>query len=140
MKTKLLLFSLVAFLLFGTNASADPDPNFYIYLCFGQSNMESGGNDNLIKDLGPNPEDVPVLAGETVNEDQEGKCAAFNKIMAELPKTLPNSYVISSAGCSCHPDHLHFNSEGSREFENDARRRCFHCRVTNSTHQNDNAD
>jgi hypothetical protein len=35
--------------------------------------------------------------------------------MAELPGTLPNSHVISSAGCATN-DRLHFNSEGSREF------------------------
>ena len=29
-----------------TNVFADPDPNFYIFLCFGQSNMESGGRMN----------------------------------------------------------------------------------------------
>jgi hypothetical protein len=43
MKIELIILSLAAFLAFGTNASADPDPNFYIFLCFGQSNMESGG-------------------------------------------------------------------------------------------------
>src|SRR4029453_1127819 len=43
MKMKLIMCSLAVFLLFVANASADPDPNFYIYLCFGQSNMESGG-------------------------------------------------------------------------------------------------
>ena len=53
--------------------------------------------------------------GETVNADQQGTCAGFNKIMAELPKTLPNSHVISSAGCTSN-DRLHFNSAGSREF------------------------
>jgi hypothetical protein len=74
-----------------------------------------GVYDNLVEDLGLNPEDVPLLAGETVNEDQEGKCAAFNEIMAELPKTLPNSYVISSVGCTT-GDQLHFDSAGSREF------------------------
>jgi hypothetical protein len=31
-------------------------------------------------------------------------------------KILPNAFVVSSAGCSCHPDHLHFNPAGSREF------------------------
>jgi hypothetical protein len=72
--------------------------------------------DNLIKDLNLKPEEVPFLAGETVNADQQGVCAGFNKIMAELPKTLPNSYVISSAGCMCNPDRMHFNSAGSREF------------------------
>jgi hypothetical protein len=50
-----------------------------------------------------------------VHADQEGKCAGFNKIMAELPNTLPNAHVISSAGCTSN-DRLHFNSAGSREF------------------------
>jgi len=72
--------------------------------------------DNLIKDLNLKAEKVPFLAGETVNADQKGDCAGFNRIMAELPKTLPNSFVISSAGCTCNPDRMHFNSAGSREF------------------------
>ena len=72
--------------------------------------------DNLVKDLNLKPEEVPFLAGETVNADQQGVCAGFNKIMAELPNTLPNSYVISSAGCTCNQDRMHFNPAGSREF------------------------
>ena len=40
MKLKLALVMLVAFLSFTTKAFADPDPNFYVFLCFGQSNME----------------------------------------------------------------------------------------------------
>jgi hypothetical protein len=71
--------------------------------------------DNIIKDLNLKPEEVPFLAGETVNADQNGQCAGFNKIMAKLPETLPNSYVISSAGCTTN-DRMHFNSPGSREF------------------------
>jgi len=43
MKMKVILSMVAAFVSFGTSASAAPDPNFYIYLCFGQSNMESGG-------------------------------------------------------------------------------------------------
>jgi len=79
-------------------------------------NKVKGIHDDLIKDLNLKAEEVPFLAGETVNADQGGACAGFNKIMAELPMTLPNSYVVSSAGCTCNPDHLHFNSAGSREF------------------------
>ena len=78
-------------------------------------NKVKGIYDNLIKDLNLKAEEVPLLAGETVNADQKGTCAGFNKIMAELPKALPNSYVVSSAGCTCNPDHMHFNSAGSRE-------------------------
>jgi hypothetical protein len=74
--------------------------------------------DNLVRDLDLKPEDVPLLAGETVNADQKGVCAGFNKILAELPHTLPNSYVISSAGCTCNNDRLHFNAAGSRELGN----------------------
>jgi hypothetical protein len=79
-------------------------------------NKVKGIYDNLVKDLNLKPEQTPFLSGETVNADQNGVCAGFNKIMAELPKTLPNSYVVSSAGCTCNTDHMHFNSAGSREF------------------------
>lgn len=72
--------------------------------------------DNLVKDLNLKAEEVPLLAGETVNADQQGVCAGMNRIIADLPNTLPNSYVISSAGCTCKPDHLHFDSAGNREF------------------------
>ena len=75
-----------------------------------------GVYDNLIKDLNLDAEEVPLLAGEVVNADQDGACASMNKIIDELPKTIPNSYVISSAGCSARPpDHLHFTPEGYRE-------------------------
>jgi hypothetical protein len=71
--------------------------------------------DNLIKDLNLKPEGVPLLAGELVNADQQGACASMNTIINELPKTIPNSYVISSMGCASRPDHLHFNAVGYRE-------------------------
>jgi hypothetical protein len=70
---------------------------------------------DLIRDLSLRAEDVPLLAGETVNADQQGATASVNTIIAELPKTLPNSYVISSKGCECRPDHLHFTPAGYRE-------------------------
>jgi hypothetical protein len=71
--------------------------------------------DNLIKDLNLNAKEIPLLAGELVNADQGGACASMNSIIAKLPETIPNSYVISSKGCTCHPDHLHFNPAGYRE-------------------------
>ena len=70
--------------------------------------------DNLIKDLNLNPDSVPLLAGELVNADQGGACAAMNQIIAKLPEVIPNSYVISSAGCPASFDHLHFKAEGYR--------------------------
>jgi hypothetical protein len=71
--------------------------------------------DNLIKDLDLKAESVPLLAGELVNADQQGACASMNSIIAELPKTIPNSQVISSKGCPSRPDHLHFTAAGYRE-------------------------
>lgn len=71
--------------------------------------------DNLIKDLKLNPENVPLLVGETVNADQGGICASMNAIIATLPQTIPNSFVISSAGCTDADDNLHFDANGYRE-------------------------
>ncbi len=75
-----------------------------------------GVYDNLIKDLNLNAKNVPLLAGETVNADQNGVCAGMNAIIATLPQTLSNSYVISSAGCPDKQDNLHFSAEGYRIF------------------------
>ncbi|WP_417940495.1 alpha/beta hydrolase-fold protein [Flavobacterium sp. RS13.1] len=71
--------------------------------------------DNLMKDLNLDPKKVPLLSGETVHEEQNGKCGSMNKIIATLPKTISNSYVISSKGCTVEPDFLHFNASGYRE-------------------------
>jgi hypothetical protein len=71
--------------------------------------------DNLIEDLNLKAGEAPLLAGELVSADQQGACASMNTIINELPKTIPNSYVISSKGCASRPDHLHFNAAGYRE-------------------------
>ncbi|PBJ15936.1 sialate O-acetylesterase [Flavobacterium sp. ACN6] len=71
--------------------------------------------ENLMKDLNLDPKKVPLLSGETVNEDQNGKCASMNKIIATLPQTIPTSYVISSKGCIAASDLLHFTAAGYRE-------------------------
>ncbi len=70
---------------------------------------------NLMTDLELDPTKVPLLAGEVVNADQGGICASMNSIIAKLPQTVPNSYVISSKGCTDASDNLHFNSAGYRE-------------------------
>ena len=71
--------------------------------------------ESLIKDLNLKSEEVPLLVGELVNADQNGACAAMNTVIDELPKTIPNAHVISSQGCPCRPDHLHFTAAGYRE-------------------------
>lgn len=68
----------------------------------------------LIKDLDLKAKKVPLIAGEVVNADQGGICASMNRIINQLPQTIPNSYVISSAGCPTGTDHLHFTAGGYR--------------------------
>lgn len=70
---------------------------------------------DLMKDLSLNPGEVTLLAGEVVHADQKGATASVNEIMKRLPETLPNSFVVSSAGIPCNPDRLHFTSPGLRE-------------------------
>lgn len=71
--------------------------------------------DNLMKDLNLKPKKVPLLAGELVNTDQNGACASMNAIIATLPKTIPNAYIIPSTGCEGVKDRLHFSAAGYRE-------------------------
>ena len=74
-----------------------------------------GVYDNLLKDLNLKPNTVPLIAGEVVSAGQGGACASMNKIIAKLPQTISNSYVVSSEGCTAIGDHLHFNAEGYRK-------------------------
>lgn len=70
--------------------------------------------DNILKDVGMQPNSVPLLAGEVVHEEQNGVCASMNEIINELPKYIPSAYVISSRGCGVARDNLHFSAEGYR--------------------------
>ena len=70
---------------------------------------------DLCTDLGLNPKDVPLLAGELKHQEQGGICWKFNvDILPNLPKTLPNSYIISSKDCQSTGDQFHFSTEGMR--------------------------
>ena len=71
--------------------------------------------ESFLKDLDLKAEDVPLFAGEVVGADQEGKCASMNKIIVTLPSVISTAHVVSSAGCVCRPDHLHFTPAGYRE-------------------------
>jgi Carbohydrate esterase, sialic acid-specific acetylesterase len=78
-------------------------------------NKVKGIYENLLKDLDLKAKDVPLIVGELVGADQKGACAGMNKIIDELPKTIPTAHVVSSAGCIGRPDHLHFTPAGYRE-------------------------
>jgi alpha-L-fucosidase len=70
---------------------------------------------NLLQDLSLKPQQVPLLVGELVSADQKGACASMNRIIGELPQTIPTAHVVSSAGCIGRPDRLHFTPAGYRE-------------------------
>lgn len=79
-------------------------------------NKVKGVYENLLKDLNLKAADVPLIVGELVGADQKGACAGMNKIIDNLPNTIPTAHVVSSAGCAGRPDHLHFTPAGYREF------------------------
>ena len=78
-------------------------------------NKVKGVYDNLIKDLNLKADEVPLLAGELMGADQKGACAGMNRIIDDLPKTIPTAHVVPSQGCAGRPDHLHFTPAGYRE-------------------------
>jgi len=69
----------------------------------------------MMQDLSLDPTQVPLLAGEVVGASAGGACASMNNIIATLPSTLSNSYVISSDGLGAISDNLHFTSASYRE-------------------------
>ena len=71
--------------------------------------------ENLLRDLGLEAKDVPLLVGELVAADQNGACAGMNSIIAGLPAVIPTAHVVSSAGCVARRDRLHFSAAGYRE-------------------------
>ncbi|OFY69777.1 MAG: acetyl xylan esterase [Bacteroidetes bacterium RBG_13_42_15] len=70
--------------------------------------------DNLMNDLNLDPDKTPLLVGELLSAEYNGKCAGFNQFIAQLPKDIPNAHIVSSKGCLGAPDGLHFTAEGYR--------------------------
>ncbi len=72
---------------------------------------------NLVSDLNL-ASNTPLLAGELLSSEFNGKCYRFNSFIAELPAVIPNAHVVSSAGCPGAPDGLHFTAQGYRMLGN----------------------
>ena len=70
--------------------------------------------ENLLKDLDLKAADVPLVAGEVVSAEVGGHCAAHNPIIRRLPEVIPTAHVVSSKGCPCAKDSLHYTAEGYR--------------------------
>ncbi|MDR0895882.1 MAG: sialate O-acetylesterase, partial [Prevotellaceae bacterium] len=74
-----------------------------------------GVYENMLADLNLKAADVPLIAGEVVNADQNGVSASMNEIIARLPEVIPTAHVVSSKGCTAGPDNLHFDTAGYME-------------------------
>ena len=70
--------------------------------------------ERLLSELNLSADNVPLLAGETVQSDLGGACGGFNKVIASLPNVIPTAHVISSKDCPQRGDGLHFTAEGYR--------------------------
>lgn len=70
--------------------------------------------DDILSDLGLEPNSIPILAGELVTTEMGGCCGGMNAIINKLPKTLETAHVISAANCPQKGDALHFTAHGYR--------------------------
>ena len=70
--------------------------------------------ENILSDLSLDSNSVPLYAGEVVGEDVGGRCASHNPVINRLPEVIPSAHVVSSKGCLCAPDSLHYSAEGYR--------------------------
>lgn len=68
----------------------------------------------LLKDLGLNEEETPLLVGELLQQNMGGVCWGHNEVIAHITDAIPNAYVISSKNCPAASDGLHFTAEGYR--------------------------
>ena len=70
--------------------------------------------ERILNELNLKAENVPLLIGEMVQQDEGGYCWGQNVNIANMPNVIPTSHVISSKGCTCAGDGLHFTAEGYR--------------------------
>lgn len=68
----------------------------------------------LLKELGLNEEETPLLVGELLQQSVGGICWGHNSVIAHITDAIPNAHVISSAKCPAAADGLHFTAEGYR--------------------------
>ena len=72
--------------------------------------------ERMLNDLALSPDEVPLLVGELVGQDEGGSCYGHNAAcIAKMPDLIKHCYVISSKGCPQRGDGLHFTAEGYRE-------------------------
>lgn len=79
---------------------------------------------NLISDLSLTANETPLLVGELLDDNGKGLGVGRNPDLLKISELVPNSYVVSSDGCTVaevdvndkgENNYLHFSSEGYRE-------------------------
>ena len=71
--------------------------------------------ERMLADLGLEAEACPLLVGELATQQDGGTCSLHNSVIATMPLVIPTAYVVSSLGCPCNFDKLHFTAPGYRE-------------------------
>ena len=71
--------------------------------------------ERLLKDLGLDGSEVPLLVGEVVDSAVGGVCGAHNSIIATIPDVIPNSHVVKSTMLKAASDNIHFSTSSYRE-------------------------
>lgn len=70
--------------------------------------------ERMLNELNLKAEDVPLLVGELMTQEDGGCCYAHNAIIDNIQETIPTAHVVKSLGCPGAPDKLHFTAEGYR--------------------------
>lgn len=70
--------------------------------------------DSIISQLNLNPDDVPLLVGETVTTEVGGACGWHNTVVAQMPSVVKNAYVVSAKNLAGKSDGLHFTDKSYR--------------------------
>ena len=70
--------------------------------------------DDLLSDLGMEPNSIPLLAGEVVASEMGGVCGSMNSIISNVPEDFPTAHAVSSAGLPQKGDGLHFTAHAYR--------------------------
>ncbi len=65
--------------------------------------------ESLLKDLGLNAKDVPLLVGEV---RYTGPCSGHNNVIRNVPNVIPTAHVISANNCEAASDQYHFTVAG----------------------------
>ncbi len=69
---------------------------------------------DLLSDLGLEPNSVPLLVGQVVTSEKGGACGLHNSVINTLPETIPTARVVSAANLDQKGDGLHFTAHAYR--------------------------